>query len=66
MTKDAARIERSVAVTLMASLVLLRVRARNIRPGPALECLCFENIILLGRSVPGTLDAALSNKLAGR
>jgi hypothetical protein len=33
VTKDAARVERSVAVTLMAYLVLLRVRARDIRPG---------------------------------
>ena len=33
VTRDAARVERSVAVTLMAYLVLLRVRARDIRPG---------------------------------
>jgi Transposase DDE domain len=33
VTKDAARVERSVALTLMAYLVLLRVRARDIRPG---------------------------------
>ena len=33
VTKDAARVERSVAVTLMAYLVLLRVRAKDIRPG---------------------------------
>ncbi len=33
VTKDAVRVERSVAVTLMAYLVLLRVRARDIRPG---------------------------------
>jgi hypothetical protein len=33
VTKDAARVERSVAVTLMAYLVLLRVRAQDIRPG---------------------------------
>jgi Transposase DDE domain len=33
VTKDAARVERSVAVTLMAYLVLLRIRARDIRPG---------------------------------
>jgi hypothetical protein len=33
VTKDADRVERSVAVTLMACLVLLRVRAQNIRPG---------------------------------
>jgi hypothetical protein len=32
VTKDAARVERSVAVTLMAYLVLLRVRAQDIRP----------------------------------
>src|SRR5919204_211198 len=32
VTKDAARVERSVAVTLMAYLVLLRVRAKDIRP----------------------------------
>ena len=33
VTRDAARVERSVAVTLMAYLVLLRVRATDIRPG---------------------------------
>jgi hypothetical protein len=33
VTKDAARVERSVAVTLMAYLVLLRVRAGDIRSG---------------------------------
>jgi hypothetical protein len=33
VTKDAARVERSVAVTLMAYLVLLQVRAKDIRPG---------------------------------
>jgi Transposase DDE domain len=33
VTKDAARVERSLAVTLMAYLVLLRVRAKDIRPG---------------------------------
>jgi len=33
VTKDAARVERSVAVTLMAYLVLLRVCATDIRPG---------------------------------
>jgi hypothetical protein len=33
VTKDAARVERSVAVSLMAYLVLLRVRAKDIRPG---------------------------------
>ena len=33
VTKDAARVERSVAVTLMAYLVLLKVRAPDIRPG---------------------------------
>ena len=32
VTKDADRVERSVAVTLMAYLVLLRVRAQDIRP----------------------------------
>jgi hypothetical protein len=35
VTKDATRVERSVAVTLMAYLVLLRVRAHDIRPGRA-------------------------------
>src|SRR5262249_29469584 len=33
VTQDAARVERAVAVTLMAYLVLLRVRAQDIRPG---------------------------------
>ena len=33
VTKDADRVERSVAVSLMAYLVLLRVRAKDIRPG---------------------------------
>jgi hypothetical protein len=33
VTKDAARVEHSVAVSLMAYLVLLQMRAKNIRPG---------------------------------
>jgi hypothetical protein len=33
VTKDAAWVERSVAITLIAYLVLLRVRAQDIRPG---------------------------------
>jgi len=33
VTKDAARVERSVAVALMAYLLLLRLRAKQIRPG---------------------------------
>jgi hypothetical protein len=33
VTKDAARVERSVAVTLMAYLLLLRLRAKQIKPG---------------------------------
>jgi hypothetical protein len=33
VTKDAARVERSVAVAVMAYLRLLRVRARQIKPG---------------------------------
>jgi Transposase DDE domain len=33
VTKDAARVERSVAVTLMAYLLLLRLRAQQIKPG---------------------------------
>ncbi len=33
VTKDAARVERSVAVAVMAYLLLLRVRARQIKPG---------------------------------
>jgi hypothetical protein len=33
VTKDTARVERSVAVTLMAYLVLLRVQAQDVRPG---------------------------------
>jgi hypothetical protein len=32
VTKDAARVERSVAVTVMASLLLLRLRAKQIKP----------------------------------
>jgi ATP-dependent Clp protease ATP-binding subunit ClpA len=32
-TKDAARVERSVAVALMAYLLLLRLRAKHIKPG---------------------------------
>jgi DDE family transposase len=35
VTKDAARVERSVAVTLMAYLVLLRLQAKHIKPGAA-------------------------------
>jgi Transposase DDE domain len=33
VTKDAARVERSVAVALMAYLLLLRLRAKQIQPG---------------------------------
>ena len=33
VTKDAARVERSVAVAMMAYLVLLRLRAKQIKPG---------------------------------
>lgn len=33
VTKDAARVERSVAVALMAYLLLLRLRAKHIKPG---------------------------------
>jgi hypothetical protein len=33
VTKDAARVERSVAVAIMAYLLLLRLRARQIKPG---------------------------------
>ena len=33
VTKDAARVERSVAVALMAYLLLLRVQAKHIKPG---------------------------------
>jgi len=33
VTKDAARVERSVADALMASLLLLRLRAKQIKPG---------------------------------
>src|SRR5262249_20338796 len=32
VTKDAARVERSVAVAVMAYLLLLRLRARQIKP----------------------------------
>ena len=35
VTKDPARVERSVAVTLMAYLVLLRLQATHIKPGTA-------------------------------
>jgi Transposase DDE domain len=35
VTKDAARVQRSVAVTLMAYLVLLRLQAKHIKPGAA-------------------------------
>jgi hypothetical protein len=33
VTKDAARVERSVAVAVMASLLLLRLRTKQIKPG---------------------------------
>jgi Transposase DDE domain len=33
VTKDAARVERSVAVAIMAYLLLLRLRAKQIKPG---------------------------------
>jgi hypothetical protein len=33
VTKDVARVERSVAVALMAYLLLLRLRAKQIKPG---------------------------------
>jgi Transposase DDE domain len=35
VTKDAARVERSVAVAVMAYLLLLRLRAKQIKPGTA-------------------------------
>jgi hypothetical protein len=35
VTKDAARVERSVAVAFMAYLLLLRLRAKQIKPGRA-------------------------------
>jgi hypothetical protein len=35
VTKDAARVERSVAVAVMAYLLLLRLRAKQIKPGGA-------------------------------
>jgi Transposase DDE domain len=35
VTKDAARVERSVAVAVMAYLLLLRLRAKQIKPGSA-------------------------------
>ena len=35
VTKDAARVERAVAVAMMAYLVLLRLRAKQIKPGSA-------------------------------
>ena len=33
VTKDAARVERSVALAIMAYLLLLRLRAKQIQPG---------------------------------
>jgi len=33
MHRDAARVERSVAVTLMEYLLLLRLRTKQIKPG---------------------------------
>jgi hypothetical protein len=33
VTQDSARVERAGAVALMASLVLLRLRAKQIKPG---------------------------------
>ena len=35
VTKDAARVERAVAVAVMAYLLLLRLRAKQIKPGTA-------------------------------
>ena len=35
VTKDAARVERSVAITLMAYLALLCLQAKHIKPGTA-------------------------------
>ena len=35
VTKEAARVERSVAVTLMAYLVLLRLQAKHVKPDAA-------------------------------
>jgi hypothetical protein len=35
VTKDAARVERSVAITLMAYLVVLCLQAKHIKPGTA-------------------------------
>jgi hypothetical protein len=33
VTKDAARVERSVAMALMAYLALLRLQAKQVKPG---------------------------------
>jgi hypothetical protein len=33
VTKDAARVERAIAVAFMAYLLLLRLRAKQIKPG---------------------------------
>jgi Transposase DDE domain len=61
VTKDATRVERSVAVTLMAYLVLLGVRAHDIRPG--LECLRAEAPFRVGGQRPAsqTLRSASSS-----
>jgi hypothetical protein len=65
VTKDAARVERSVAVTLMAYLVLLQVRAQDIRPGRAWSAFALKHHFVW-ESAPSTSDVMLSEKLAER
>jgi len=61
--RDAARAERSVAVTLMAYLVLMRVRANDIHPCQSWSAFALKHHSP-GRSALSTSDTALSNKLA--
>jgi hypothetical protein len=53
VTKDAARVERPLAVTLMAYLVLLRVHTQDIRPGRAWRAFALKHHLAWGVSAIG-------------
>ncbi|MBV8358693.1 MAG: hypothetical protein JO189_12250 [Deltaproteobacteria bacterium] len=62
MTKDAAWVKRSMAITLMACLVSMRVKAKDIHPGPPWSAFT-EALFRLGGEHPAlqTLRPATSS-----
>jgi hypothetical protein len=64
VTKDAARVKRSVAVSLMAYLVLLRVRAKGIRPNQPWSAFAQTSLCLGGE--PSTLQVGRSTPVPHR